>query len=1527
MSGLVLTAALALAAGLIFTGLVPLAGTAPPAVALPPFSPLETTTPQADGSVPARTVTIFGATPTEAGAPGSDETWGVGTLGQASVLVRYYEHSTGTGEEGSWTLGPALPSEFTPASGPLAATITPTGSGAMLGTVKAAGVTREATLVRAPGGAFQATAAVPTEGETTLKTGEEPLLKKDERLYGTHRAPLLAALAETDGQAGALVVPVIETEEDAAEDQVLHWDGEKWSSEPIDIPTQSAHDFRVLAIAASSPTNAWLLAQLARSGYPEGAVALFRRVEESAGRWSWEPVASNGGAGGTEAQPLTVPVQSGEPQPFTVTGLGEPPTVKSQLLTVTGEGVWIDGRRTDVRQAEAASTTLFFKPAGTTGTSVSASWCQAAPEGRPSCTYELPEALPSTSSYARSFAWEDPGEPYGQRVITGLREGISLRLEGDTFKRVLALGAGSSASQDPGAELGAAFSTPTEGWLGEALLPVHITEKPAASRLQPWPTPFRAPLLAVAAEPGAPVGALSSEALAVGLNGAVARYKPGQGWLPESLFGPGERVEREVQLRAVAWPRPTRAYAVGDHGQMWLWRAETGLWEKDPATPLNFRGNLVGIAFDPENPTIGYAIGTNEVGVGGVLLRYGKTWTQETSLPAQVQGAAFTSIAFAGSEAIVAYRRQPNPEVQSFEGGLLINRGSGWEVDTEAGLGAGLPRTVAGLPDGGAAVLMEGEVDQLYERESASSNWQATAVPPPGDGSSLALFREGGALRAIVAGGAGANLTLQPPAPPGSPPDLYEPIGSENVGPETAVVLRQTASGWSDESHELDPVGQPEGGYHAYWDMPYRPDPVAAVLVDPTGSQGWAVGGNIAEKLALDTADIERYPAEGGTPAGESEEAQVALSPEVAPSDVTFAIGGHAECVNPCSARARAGVGPQVWLTSALALAHKLGVQAFMYTGPSMSEARVEARERTVPLSFAHELERTASILAAGGGSPPVYVAASPQDLDARPESEGTEATFREAFAGFPQTGLAANDEREQGCQDTVGCQTAYYSFVSGGAHPVQMIVLDESGEVDSAQLGWLERQLGEAAAQGRPALVVGSGDLDAQIAAGSARAAAVAQALVCDGASAYFYDSPEEDVKKPLRAVCGGNAEAIEAYGSGTLGYINVLKEEKSDFHGASGVLMAQVEFAGYKPGANHNRAPVAARLIPVIGELALEAKGGTLLRRSEAALFAGLARRPRAGGISLNNADDSEVDPYIPVPEECIGSECPIGLFPEYTFTSSNKEVGEFVKRNTAVANEPLAVLQNAEGKPEDDEPEPGAPALSEPQAGLFCAFNKGTTIVTIHAGGLSASLPVTVQAGSVRQPCGTVPLKNPPTVEQHVSATPPPAPAPTPTSAAPAGAPPPVPAPPPPPAPTPPAAPPVVARPPVRTPPPTLVPPVNAVALAAFVPPPLTPEANPTPPSGTAAVTSPVEAAQREEEDEEATESVSNQAVAYRTPEHEPSPLFVLGIVTLAAFAGASARRRPRRGRRDIRVAPATVTGSRAQRRLARRSRGMR
>lgn len=1416
-------------------------------------------TPQTDDSLPASQVTMIGASPEE--APG--ETWGIGQGGADSgVLVRY---ARGSG----WSLGPQLLSEagqplsgFTPdqprsgLTSPLAGQMTPSGSGALVGTVPDSGAphgAREVLLARSPGGSFQEVPAVPREGEGALMEPSQSLFAE------VGRAPVLAPLDEAGGKAGALIVPVGGLVEDA----VLHWDGSAWTSEPIEIPTVSSSEFRVLGIGAASPTNAWLVGQLS-----SGGLALFRRHLGSGSETpSWRAVAP--APGFEPGEPLIVPVEGEPAKPFAIAGA---PNAATQVLTVTSEGVWIDGEREDTR----SSTTMFFKPQGETGASAITSWCPP-PNGAKPCDHELPEAL--SNNAMRSIAWAHPGTPFGERVITGFTEGITLRLDGSSFTRVLGLGA-ALAPNDTGGTYGAAFSSAREGWLGQSGLPVHLTLEPAPSRLAPWPVSFRHALLAVAPQPGASIGALSSEALAVGDRGEVARYKPGMGWMPESLLNDsGRPVKPAPVLRAVAWPEPSRAYAVGNEGQMWLWRGETGLWEQDQATPFNFRGNLLGIAFDPNEPDRGYAVGQ-----GGVLLGYGKSWTQE-QLPPQVANASFTSIAFAGSDAIVAYRELPNTTKNQYVGGLLVNDGSGWRIDAQAAEAAGgnVPEVVSGLPDGGAAFAASGSGPAtVFERAGASSPWQATPTPLPGgrQPGSLALFREGGALRAIASGSALDTFDVESvaQAPPGFPPTLIRPYPL--VTNSESGVLRQTATGWSDEEHELSNVREGPGHYR-FWDMPYQPDPVAAVLIDPSGTQGWAVGGFIeGEHEDLDTADIDRYPADGTTPPGVGG-ATVATNNTVA----TFAIGGGAQCGAPCADRANAGVGPDVWLSSAIARAGQVSeTRDFFYTGPRVTSGET-AGPPTLQIPYARELSRYASLLSAS--ALPSFAAASPSDL----AGAAGESLFDQVFSSFPAPIGARASECEGG-----SCQP-YYALDSGGtAGTVRVIVLDDSSDVSATQRSWLEGEL-RTRAEGEPAIVLGNANLNTQIAAGDPSAIAVAGILQHGGASAYFYDAPEENRKAPLTG-----APSVETFGSGTLGYVNSIGESRGDFLGASGFLLAEVHFHESKPGSP-DRVNVTARLIPNIGELGLEAQDGTLLRRSQTAFFAGLARRPRAGNRSPNGQVGPETDPYIPLPSICIGVSCNTGLLPEYTFSSSNPEVGKFVKQNTAAAgSEPTVLLEH-------DEPVP------DPKSGLFCALNAGTTIVTISAGGLSSSLPVTVQRGSVRRPCGTTPLSEP-NVEQSVETPPVPAPAPAPAGPAPAASsPPPVPVPAPPPLPAPAPAP---APTPAAKAPTFFLPPTLSAPVLAFVPPPVPTPARPTPPSGTSAVTSPVEAAEKEEEHEEATEQVSNQAVAYRAEDHEPTSAYLLGVVVLGALAGVGVMRRPRRRRRGAQPATVTVSAKRTQER---------
>jgi hypothetical protein len=123
--------------------------------------------------------------------------------------------------------------------------------------------------------------------------------------------------------------------------------------------------------------------------------------------------------------------------------------------------------------------------------------------------------------------------------------------------------------------------------------------------------------------------------------------------------------------------------------------------------------------------------------------------------------------------------------------------------------------------------------------------------------------------------------------------------------------------------------------------------------------------------------------------------------------------------------------------------------------------------------------------------------------------------------------------------------------------------------------------------------------------------------------------------------------------------------------------------------------------------------------------------------------------------------------------------------------------------------------------------------------------------------------------------------------------------------------------------------LLAPALALPLHPFVPAPPPPTGRPAPPSSTSpSSVFQVEAAPREErEEEEAIESVRNSAAAYDPAEHEPSPAYLLGVIVLAAFAGMTIRRGDRRGRRDLRIAPASMSTIRAQRRFSQSSRGRR
>jgi hypothetical protein len=1471
--------------------------------------------------------TLFGASPRE--APG--EVWGVGeTSREGGDIVRYTEAS-------GWEAVPnpvdseghtvALARTAVPAEAAAGRTTAAGGVVMVASTGPVNSREPQALLVRDPGGPFRVVTPPPA-----------PIIEPTEKLFAFGFRTKLAAVEEPGGQTGAFVVP---STGNSLTKAILHYDGTEWTREPICAKAAPnvcnltsggpSIGFAVLAIGATSSGNAWLLAQQRQSSPAEvkaGHIVLLRREEGT-----WRPQ----GAKSLAEPSLTGPIGSlFARESNLVNGVKVIVAAREngQPLTVTTEGLWIDASLT--APTETSDATLFFN---IERNEVTGSWCDLQGAAAAMCTRPLGSLLPAGEG--RGFAWPGnggPGEEFGSRAITGVGQGAMLVFENGAFSRIPLDGNGGSSA-------GAAIAWPEkeglgaghgiEGWLGPSL---RLTREPIASGLAPWPVPFRRPLTAIVAQPGTTVGSIESQALAVGQNGQVARYKPGIGWQAESLLT-GAGTVAKPNLRGVAWPEPNFAYAVGDEGAMWLWRGSTGLWEPDPGAPTNLiRGNFTGIAFQPGEPTRGYAVGKQ-----GLLLAYGRRWTQER-LPAGISPEAnITSIAFAGSEALATWTLPVKAAEGGVKetGGLLVNDGSGWRVEEEApkalepaepGVGTVAPRRVAGLPDGGAVIVGLG--GGVIEREAAGAPWHAVPGAPLGYPAALAAIREGGQVRAIVSveGNPSGNLPTssleqisdEPQAigqpPEGQPPLLTGPYPL----PKNGYLVRQTATGWHDEQRQSYPTNSHIEGESEY-DYPRVPDAVLALLISPDGSGGWAVGGNTGEngtpelsfqREALQTAGVLRYGVSAAPPQNASS-APITIHPE--DEAATFAVGGGAGCAGPCADLEATGIGPSVWLRAAVGKAAAItGLRGFLYTGGGVSSSAAKLSR----FAFGEEEAAYARRLGSGAGALPVYAAPAASDLFG-----GTLAAFSEKFAGFQQP-LGSTTPRAGTYPLAAGEPAARGSYElesrsASNEMAVRVIVLNESVMPLAAETQcWLASHLSQAKEAHTPVLVMGNREVGTETELRHILVTGETAACPIPGpgaASAYLFESRANREQ----ALTWGTT-SIPAYGTGTLGYVNVSQPALNQFSPTSGFLLVSVTGP---PNAINNVAPVSKALVPNIESLAIEADDGTFLRRSQVALFEALARRPVAGfRCSGPNSPGAcagvSPDPYAKIPARCIrgfeNASCAAEILPQYEFTSSRPDIANFVKVDPASTNPRAVYLQK--GKP-----------VADPQSGLLCTFNAGTTTVTVSTGGLSYSVPVTVQAGSVAQPCGTVPLTEKPVTPPAPTAPPLPPTESPPTTFNQPGTTLPSPTPPSPsPVPTPivstPHAPAVQhpIKPPATIQPPFFAAPVPAIALIpVIVPPPPAPVVEPTPPSGTSPVTQPAVSPEPEEEEEAAFDLVHhmsayghqrarNAAAVISSGSGDAPSLryFVPALALLLALAGvgiATPRRRTSRLAYETRATP--------------------
>ena len=303
---------------------------------------------------------------------------------------------------------------------------------------------------------------------------------------------------------------------------------------------------------------------------------------------------------------------------------------------------------------------------------------------------------------------------------------------------------------------------------------------------------------------------------------------------------------------------------------------------------------------------------------------------------------------------------------------------------------------VAGLPNGGAVLAGR---DVVLERNSAGAPWHFSEQPIVDETAVAAsAYMEGATVRAVLSVVPDFQyppLLVLPPVEPDTPPPLIPP----NPLPGDGYLLRETRGGWEDEERAAY-AGDSE-------DKPVKTDPILALDLGTEGS-GWAVGGWSGEaddagrgtevsggsgqtiRENVQTAGIYSY-APAGNPQGPpgTAAAPVPLTPGVA----TFAVAGHAECVEPCAALADEGIAPDRNLSTALSAIDGLasepnGPRALLYTG---------GRETPGRGSGVHRRGRSLRAAARSGRRP----GGLPGTVSAGDSEGGYASAFSAAFAAF----------------------------------------------------------------------------------------------------------------------------------------------------------------------------------------------------------------------------------------------------------------------------------------------------------------------------------------------------------------------------------------------------------------------------------------------------------------------------------------------------------------------------------------------
>jgi hypothetical protein len=1336
---------------------------------------------------PATGATIIGASPSD--ASNSGEVWAEGDLGSTAAKPNAGSSVSDsevlvsrTDASGNWQIVPVQDGQGNQlATGWTAAQVTPDGAVVLAGITAPAGSPPdpEQLLVSQPdASSFTAAPAIPSG---LLAAGQSPST--------TSATPVIAADDES-GQTGVFVAP---RPESATGPVVLHDETAPAPSTTSPSPWQAeaicssmaggtcvapSGQLTIDAISAGSPSNVWMVAT-PTSG---GAGATPQLYERQAGSGSQPAV---------WVQQTVSPPAGG---PWQLPG-GGAVAQSGAILTASGNGAWLD-----LTTADGSQSATLFDP-GSGGTVQT--WCTAGAD----CSGQagtLPAVLPA--GYGSIVTTPASGASPGGRAITGLPHGVMMVLDAgaSSFAYRVTIGGESESTSGtvtadnaggntfgPGGETlapalnapsattspvggGAAFTSPTDAWIGiggptPGPQVAHLTSNPASSSLTNWPSPATAPFLAIAGQPGTDAAGGTGEAIAVGAGGEAEMFDPAQGWVQETVTG-SDGTPATPTLRGVAWPTAEEAYAVGDDGAMWRLQPSSGNWTPDPGTPAGLTADLTAIAFSPSDSSVGYAVGKD----GTILSFSNGVWAMQTP-PAGLANADYSSVTFAGDEAIAAYRLPPAGSSGTESGGLIVNDGSGWQTVPGLPSGHAVLTDVAGLADGGAVAAGPGIV---IERNSSTTAWQYSPTPlgelTDGAVAALAAYRDSaGQVRAIVSVDPDPTEDPDVSGSPAQDADTANPIDPDPE-PNQGFIVQETAGGWVDaELQDFPGINEPPGSTPI--DQPGWPESVYALLVNATGTQGWAVGGQTggtaaqaqkgslgASFAATQDGATERLGTGGPTP-------PIGTGPPFPDGNngsptgslaVNLVVGGGEGCSAPCVDDSQQLLGPNVDLAQAISEAGQLpGATAFIDVGRDLGW---DAGAQDGGATYTRELDQFSTILSSGTGGVTTYaVPNGPPSSGAAAgdiQSAGDEALYQQA--------LGSHDPVSGSVGPAPPAGTDAYAFTNGsGVDSSRVIVLDFSqGNTAQNQLTWLAQELSQAVDASQVPIVIGADDLTDPSAGNHADdATAVEQVLASGQAAGYVYDSGTDSITQGKiqpgqDGISTVNGDAIPTLGVGTLGDGPAGGEDQT---GSGAVVLAFAVGASTPSGTM-----LPLGLLSVTGSSAFSGNGQTSVAAGQTLSLAGLEHRIQggAGGVGTRQAS-------VPIPPCQLSPQCL--LTPEASFVSSNTSVGEFVQPSNNDPTLPFVFMDKVDLQIGSD---------------LFCAFQPGTTTVTLDVGGQTYSKTITVTQATAGGPCpvsATAPVPTagtaPAPTQPQPAPAPGPAPAPAPTPVPPHPAPTPAPQPP--------------------------------------------------------------------------------------------------------------------------------------------------